>query len=128
MRSFEWRASSGGLLPFEDIYAFSGCKKLKAVGIDETVKYIPEGFCSGCESLGKIELPEELEVIGANAFRGCSAVSYVRIPPNVKQIHHGAFAGMKSLKKVDICSSETIIDENAFTDCPNITIRYIDKS
>ena len=127
VRPFEWRAPSGGLLPFEDINAFARCKKLKAVGINKTVKYIPEGFCSGCESLEKIELPEEIEDIGANAFRGCSSVKYLRIPSSVKHINSGAFAEMKSLKRVDIFSKTIKIDSHAFDDCPNLKIRYIDK-
>ena len=78
------------------------------------------------ESLEKIEIPEGVEHICANAFRDCKKIQCLRIPKSVKEIEHWAFLGMTSLRKVVICSKATIIDEYAFKDCNDYTIIYLE--
>ena len=52
--------------------------------------------------LQKIELPDTLEKIGANAFSKCEALSEIVIGPSVSVIDATAFAGCKKLKKITV--------------------------
>lgn len=52
--------------------------------------------------LQKIELPDTLEKIGANAFSKCEALSEIVIGPSVSVIDATAFTGCKKLEKITV--------------------------
>lgn len=77
------------------LYAFSYCYALNTVEIaagSELVKIDLEAF-SHCSALNSINLPDSLQVIGANSFKGCTALESIVIGANVTSIGAGAFHG-----------------------------------
>lgn len=65
-------------------FAFSACKNLKEVIIEDSLKVVDENAFSGCMQLSKIILPETLAKIKSNAFDKCKNIKELKIPANVK--------------------------------------------
>lgn len=61
-----------------------------------------DGTAASFVRLQKIELPDSLEKIGANAFSECVALSEIFIGPSVSTIDATAFFGCKKLKKITV--------------------------
>ena len=49
-------------------WAFTGCKKLRAVHLPDGIKEIPQYLFSKCESLNEANIPESVENVVASAF------------------------------------------------------------
>lgn len=107
-----------------ETHAFSGCRNLKDVYIDDNSKFtwachdtfshcinlesvrlpsdltiIPEGTFDGCISLTSIELPSALERIGTEAFRNCSFNS-IELPDSLERIDKNALENTEIEKLV----------------------------
>lgn len=78
-----------------EMYAFSGCSKLKRVVFQNT---------SNC-------------TIGSSAFAGCTSLEEVILADGVIEIEGSAFNGCKNLKKVTIPRTLKTIGNYAFADC-----------
>lgn len=73
--------------------------KLKTVVLPEGIKNV--GQFHGCENLEEINLPESIETIDDFAFNFCRKLKHLQIPRNVNYIGAGAFAQC-GIKEFDI--------------------------
>ena len=92
--------------------AFSGCKNLQNLQIEEGVEEIGEqaigkGFLeigeyafSDCDSLTKVILPKSVQWIERGAFYDCDSLVEVIIPRNVEKIGTDAFSECDSLMSI----------------------------
>lgn len=122
-------------------YAFSGCKKLSAINL-ENVKRIETCAFSNCtmlkvidianiERIGqfafngigveKIELPETLVDLQIHSFDSCKSLEQVSIKSKISEIPSGSFYECSSLKSVDFPLSVRKICHNAFRSCGSLT-------
>ena len=72
--------------------AFSGCESLKKVILGENVRTIENQVFSGCKSIDSLEFGSSVSHIGFLAFSYCSSISNLYIPKNVVFIGYEAFA------------------------------------
>ena len=78
-------------------YAFSGCKKLKSVTINNNIKIIEDEAFYKCTSLTKITIPKKVNKIGKSAFEGCKKLKTITIKTTKltsKNVEKNAFKGI----------------------------------
>ncbi|MCM1091068.1 MAG: leucine-rich repeat domain-containing protein [Butyrivibrio sp.] len=68
----------------------------------------------------KVTVPDEVEVIGADAFANNTTVEKITLPDSVKQIEPYAFWGCEKLRTVELGKGLTQIDDYAFTNCDGL--------
>ena len=147
--------------------AFSNCtsldkvtlpKNLASLGCDafeycnaeiifpSSLKRIPE---LGNNAVRKVEIPEGVEVIGADAFWGCSNLTEISLPSTITSIESSAFLGTgitlfnypqnitnisngafqnTNLTEFSVPEKVTEIDDNAFYNCYDLAKISIPKS
>ncbi len=90
--------------------------------VDEDITAIANGAFIG-NNLKKITLPEDLEIIGANAFLGCSNLENVVIPDKVVTIGSETFRDCKKLNSVTFGADSELVSIGvmAFADCKALT-------
>ena len=97
--------------------------------VPDGVTQIVDSAFSGCTSLSKVKLSNNLTIIEAGTFRGCTSLTEITIPDGVTVIrggwydydsHNGAFSGCTSLKEIVIPDSVTGIGESAFFGCQSL--------
>lgn len=71
--------------------AFSECKILDNIEIQDNLNVIPAKMFQGCENLKKVKLHEQLESIGDYAFAGCTSLAAIYIPDSVFSIGENTF-------------------------------------
>lgn len=87
------------------VTGLSGCSKLTAIHLPETVKRL--GSFSGCTGLTHIDFPTSLERIESKAFYGCTGITQFNIPAATVEIGAGAFAYCTNLTTINIDSANT---------------------
>lgn len=93
---------------------FSGCSSLEKVRLSNNLPIISSYMFSNCRSLKEITIPTSIEFIGYMAFNGCSSLENVVIPNGVTTIYQSAFYNCTNLKSIYISSSvETIGSDEA---------------
>ena len=65
--------------------AFSGCVKLKDIGLPEGLLKLEANTFSGCSILRQITLPVSLTTVEANAFAGCNRLKLVHYAGEAQQ-------------------------------------------
>ncbi len=96
--------------------AFSGCYKLKQVNIPTSVRWIGLAAFDRCVSLENIRLPETLAHLGEYAFAGCG-IQEVTIPESYRELPDGLFSGCEELENVRIPQSVEYIGSGVFAQC-----------
>lgn len=103
--------------------AFFKCSNLEAINIPAGVTVIGESAfarCLNCHDWGdatvdgKLELPDTLTAIGANAFELCGALKQVTIPVGIREIPDNVFYNCQNLLKIKLPESLTDVGDNAF--------------
>jgi len=92
------------------------------------VTQIVEGAFRDCVSLGRIVLPEGVEMIGEQAFYNCSGLESVALPGSLIEIGDLAFAYCAGLKNIEVPQGVTAIGEYAFGDCAGLKSAHIPAS
>ena len=100
--------------------AFSGCTSLSKVKLSNNLRIIQESTFSGCTSLTEITIPDGVTSIGQSAFSGCTSLAEIVIPDSVTSIGGSAFSGCTSLSKVKLSNNLRIIQERTFYDCTSL--------
>ena len=87
-------------------YAFYQCTELTDVRLPESDGFdtIEDSLFFGCESLGKIHIPDNVMTIESNAFYGCPIVS-IALPHDIRDVSGYTFSGMKKLVEIDATGS-----------------------
>ena len=107
--------------------------RLKEVVLPKTLKKIYASAFSGCKSLTKIDLGENLESIGRGAFAE-TILEEISFPVTLKEIEGNAFNKVSTLKVIDLsnCHMEKLfsaiggIEVNAEIGCmPNLETVYM---
>ncbi|MBR4504150.1 MAG: leucine-rich repeat domain-containing protein [Candidatus Methanomethylophilaceae archaeon] len=101
--------------------AFSGCKGLASVDMDDSVVSIGSWAFFGCESMVSIELSQEITEIGVGAFYGCASLTSASIPDGVRSLESRTFSGCASLSGVTLPYSLKRIEKWAFEGCHSLS-------
>lgn len=92
--------------------AFSDCKTLDRIEINENISRLPAKIFQGCESLKKVKLQEQMLIIEDYAFADCSSLESIYIPDSVTSIGENTFSGVND-KFVLMCSYSSYAEEYA---------------
>ena len=100
--------------------AFSGCTNLSMIVVLNNVEYIGAECFQGTASK-EFNFPEQLKVIETGVFANSKLIR-VELPDSVEEIKANAFSGCKDLKEVVIPDSVKYIADNAFSECQNVAL------
>lgn len=112
--------------------AFANMRLIEVI-LPKTVKQVNNAAFNGCKSLTKIDLGENLEIIGRYAFAE-TQLKEISFPVTLKEIKGEAFDKVKSLKVIDLskCTMEHFANNiggaevNASIGClPDLEIFYM---
>lgn len=93
-----------------------GVLSVKGKTIPDFTEQNPAPWSAYAADIRRLDLPSNLESIGAMAFFECTALTAVQLPSSVKTVGAMAFAGCTALQTV-ILPSVTHIGEYAFSRC-----------
>ena len=101
--------------------AFSGCTSLTKVKLSNNLTIIEERTFFDCTSLAEIVIPDSVTSIGGHAFSCCTSLSKVQLSNNLTIIEAGTFRDCTSLTEIVIPDSVTEIGESAFSGCTSLS-------
>ena len=97
--------------------AFYYCVALRSVTVPSTVTELGEEAFNGCYNLTELQLNEGLMVIGSSSFADCTALRSVTLPSTITKLGTQAFYYCYNLVEVQFKKGLQIIDEWAFQRC-----------
>ena len=101
--------------------AFSGCNKLTAIDIPDSVAELGTGVFTNCAALETVDLPVALTVLPANTFSGCKALKTVNFKEGLESIAGGVFNGCSALETVTFPASlRTFTGTGIFANCSSL--------
>ena len=101
--------------------AFSGCTSLTKVKLSNNLTIIEAGTFRDCTSLAEIVIPDSVTSIGGSAFSDCTSLAEIVIPDSVTSIGGSAFSDCTSLAEIVIPDRVTSIGGYAFSGCASLT-------
>jgi hypothetical protein len=109
--------------------AFEGCKNIRKVKINKSIKQIKEGAFGNCTGLKEIVFePNNGGEIGLNidvhAFANCKNLETIRFPEHTVWIHKGAFEGCDSLREIVVPKGVVWTGSDRYNYEKGRTIRY----
>lgn len=78
-------------------FCFSNCSALDAIILPKSVTTIYRGAFRNCVALKEIEIPEGITVLSAELFYGCERLEQVGLPYGLERIYSGAFQNCSKL-------------------------------
>ena len=111
--------------------AFFDCKNISDVfveNITSQAKEIGYGAFSGCDSLTKVTLGDNVEKIGSRAFAKCGSLETVEFPSSVKEYGYEMFEDCTALKNAFLPDGATIIRNGFYRGNSAMTDTYIPDS
>ena len=109
-------------------HAFSGCTSLSKVKLSNNMTIIEEGTFYGCTSLAEIVIPDSVTKIGESAFLGCTSLLKVDLPKNLTTIESYTFSDCTSLREIVVPDSVTAIGFSAFSGCASLSKVKLSKN
>ena len=100
--------------------AFYGNDTIKKVTIPENVQVVGESAFFNCSNLETVELPEGLILIDYMAFSCCSKLEFISIPNSVTTIGDGTFEDCENLKLVSLSKGLAILPNGVFNRCKSL--------
>lgn len=100
-------------------YVFSRCSSLTEIDIPNCITEIPSAAFMSCYSLQKLNLSENVIIIGADAFAGCAFETFA-LPKNLVRLGGKAFSGCSNLRSIEIPHGVTTIEEETFYECTSL--------
>ncbi len=120
--------SADGLIVFSDdgktleMFCDSTKKHYKVpYGIEVIAPNAFDAEKNNINSLSKIELPDTVKIIGAEAFKGNEKLIFIKLPDSVTEIGERAFFECSSLRTVKLPAGLSDISEGLFVKCINLT-------
>ena len=102
-------------------YAFSNCSLLGGkIELNEELKILGKGVFMYCSLIENVSFPENLETIEQYALKGCSLIKNITLPSNLKKIGQYAFDGCKRIENVEFPDSLEELGEGAFNICTSL--------
>ena len=84
-------------------------------------EYVHTGYIFAyCEALNKIDLPPNLQFIGASSFHGCTSLESIELPDSLSSMDTYVFSGCTSLSSVKLSSSLEVLPQGCFEDCSGL--------
>lgn len=107
--------------------AFSLCRRLVNVELNEGLTLIDSGAFRECTSLQNINIPSTVRMIGEAAFTDCKMV-HMHLNEGLECIEKKAFCECKFLEFLKIPATVEAIGESAFANCPNlVAVEHCDE-
>lgn len=100
-------------------YAFSGCKNLKSVLLNDDIKNIGDFAFAQC-GIESIDIPQNTDMIGEYAFANCVQLKKVNILAENMTIKEGVFANCLSMETVTFLNPLKYIGRRAFMKCVSL--------
>ena len=106
--------------------AFSHCKQLNEVELNDGMQKVGDFAFFGCASLTRIEVPSSVTEIGCSAFYGCANLREVvlneGLQKSVTEVGSYAFFLCINLREVVLNEGLQKIRDNAFAHCTSSTV------
>lgn len=90
---------------------FSGCSSLERVNIPQNIAFIGECCFDQCQKLKKLDIPDEVESISKCAFYQAGIESFVQ-PKSLRYIGYAAFEDTQNLKALEL--HDVLVEGDAF--------------
>ncbi|MBP3494995.1 MAG: leucine-rich repeat protein [Clostridia bacterium] len=100
--------------------AFSGCKTLEKITVPNDLTVLEDKVFYNCESLNTVIGLDNLTKISNYAFSNCHLLRTFTIPKSVTTIGEYAFSDCKSLQGITLPDGVTAIESNAFSNCSSL--------
>ena len=101
---------------------------IETIIIEEGVTTIGDYAFISLTKLNKLNMPNTLTAIKANAFSECYNLKFVKIPDGVISIGEYAFRDCENLTTIELGNTVTSIDNYAFWGCESLTSLEIPNS
>ncbi|MBQ4509779.1 MAG: leucine-rich repeat protein, partial [Clostridia bacterium] len=118
-------------LTFIDHRAFQNCDSLVGpVILPDGLVEIDYGLFSGCAKLKAVKMPDSVTTLSGNSalFSQCPELEFVQFSKNITSICKSMFEGCKALKAISLPDKITSIDYKAFRDCTSLEAVYLPSS
>ncbi len=92
---------------------------LSSITFREGTEDLPNGLCSGCQSLSSVALPQSLKTIGNSCFGGCTSLKSIILPQSVSYIGSTCFAGAGILN-IELPKTIEILYDGTFSSCQQL--------
>ncbi len=100
---------------------FKGNTNITRVNIPDSVTSIAANAFNGCTNISGVTIGSGVTSIGANAFNNCSSLTSIDIPDSVITIGEYAFAKCSSMRFVTFGSGLRTIGDYAFYSCESLS-------
>ncbi|MBO5357061.1 MAG: leucine-rich repeat domain-containing protein [Clostridia bacterium] len=120
--------AQGSRLTFIDHRAFMNCKSLEGtVILPDGLIEIDYGLFSGCAKLKAVKIPDSVTKYTENKamFTGCSSLEFVQLSKNVSVIPSSMFENCTSLKAISIPEGVTTMNYKALRNCTSLEAVYL---
>ena len=105
---------------------FEGCTALTRIELPQDLAEIGAEAFAGCTSLAEIGIPATVTNLGSRAFSGCGSLSTVALPKNLEELRDGTFAGCASLSETVIPESVRELGNGIFDGCTLLrSVKYV---
>lgn len=102
--------------------AFSDCKNLKLVNLNNNIRFISFSAFENCKTLKTLHGSEQVEIIQDDAFKNCTSLEDVYIP-NIIEIGKEAFKNCTDLSVVQV--GEHLERINSFGFCNDVNLSRV---
>lgn len=103
-----------------DTFNFKNKISLVSISLPENMDVIAADAFRGCQNLVEVKVPKNLKFIGAFAFDSCSNLERINIPNTIIGIWNCAFEGCKNLQSSIVLDSIGILGDLVFSGCERL--------
>ena len=90
--------------------------------------YLEKSLFSGCSSIEKVILPNQMREVAENTFKGCVGLAEAELGTLIANVAAGAFADCSALKLLNFESEDFTVGENAIPDNEELTVNVKKQS
>ena len=101
--------------------AFTGCSKLTAIDLPDSVTELGTGVFKSCSKLATVDLPAALKTLPAQTFYSCSALKPFTLKEGLESIADQAFYGCSYLTEITFPASLRTFGTGVFTNCTRLS-------
>lgn len=109
-------------------YAFTGCSSLPRVFMPDNIKSVGLQAFMDCSALYDLTFSNNLVSVGEQSFENCVSLEKVSLPASLDALSSETFAGCTSLYDVNLGSTLNTIGPSAFSGCTRLEAVDIPRS